>query len=87
MYWLLINGYSYWIVLLLAIVNAGFMARVFIIFHDCTHNAYFKTLDEIKISVSLRTGFRSLYFRLYDEETKKLVSFKRAEELVKSRKL
>jgi omega-6 fatty acid desaturase (delta-12 desaturase) len=49
MYWLLINGYSYFIVLLLAIINAGFMARIFIIFHDCTHNAFFKSINLNKV--------------------------------------
>lgn len=43
MYWLLANNYSYWIILPLAIINAGFLARIFIIFHDCTHGAFFKS--------------------------------------------
>jgi omega-6 fatty acid desaturase (delta-12 desaturase) len=45
MYWLLMHKYPYLIVLLLAIINAGFMARVFIIFHDCTHNAFFRSIN------------------------------------------
>jgi acyl-lipid omega-6 desaturase (Delta-12 desaturase) len=36
-------GISYWISLLLAIPAAGFMVRTFIIFHDCGHNAFFRS--------------------------------------------
>lgn len=31
---------SYWITLALAVVSAGFLARIFIIFHDCAHGAF-----------------------------------------------
>jgi len=34
-------GVSYWITLALAVVAAGFMARIFIIFHDCGHGSFF----------------------------------------------
>jgi omega-6 fatty acid desaturase (delta-12 desaturase) len=33
--------YSYWITLLLSIVAAGFLIRIFIIFHDCGHRSFF----------------------------------------------
>ena len=36
-------SWSYWLTLLLAIPAAGFMMRVFIIFHDCGHGSFFKT--------------------------------------------
>lgn len=42
MYLLIRTGYPYWMVLLLAIPAAGFMIRIFIIFHDCSHNSFFK---------------------------------------------
>lgn len=32
---------SYWLMLPLAIVAAGFLARIFIIFHDCGHGSFF----------------------------------------------
>lgn len=32
---------SYWLTLILAIFAAGFMVRVFIIFHDCGHGSFF----------------------------------------------
>lgn len=32
---------SYWLTLLLAIPTAGFMVRLFIIFHDCGHQSFF----------------------------------------------
>jgi len=34
---------SYWLVLPLAILAAGFLARIFIIFHDCSHGSFFKS--------------------------------------------
>jgi len=34
---------SYWLTLLLAIPAAGFMIRIFIIFHDCGHGSFFKS--------------------------------------------
>lgn len=34
---------SYWLMLPLAIVAAGFLARIFIIFHDCGHASFFKS--------------------------------------------
>jgi acyl-lipid omega-6 desaturase (Delta-12 desaturase) len=35
--------YPYWITLILALVASGFLVRIFIIFHDCGHGAYFKS--------------------------------------------
>ena len=34
---------GYWLTLFLAIPTAGFMVRIFIIQHDCGHNAFFKS--------------------------------------------
>jgi omega-6 fatty acid desaturase (delta-12 desaturase) len=34
---------SYWITLALALPAAGFLVRIFIIFHDCCHGSYFKS--------------------------------------------
>lgn len=34
---------SYWITLALAVPTAGFLIRIFIIFHDCGHGSYFKS--------------------------------------------
>lgn len=34
---------SYWLTLLLAFPTAGFMMRIFIIFHDCGHGSFFKS--------------------------------------------
>ena len=41
MYWSL--RVSYWLTLALAVPTAGFMVRIFIIFHDCGHGSFFKT--------------------------------------------
>ena len=35
---------GYWLTLLLAIPTAGFMVRCFIIFHDCCHGSFFRTM-------------------------------------------
>jgi omega-6 fatty acid desaturase (delta-12 desaturase) len=40
---LLSSEYPYWMILLLAIVTAGFYTRVFIIFHDCCHFSFFNS--------------------------------------------
>lgn len=34
---------SYWLTLAIAPLAAGFMIRIFIIFHDCTHGAFFRS--------------------------------------------
>ncbi len=34
---------GYWLTLLLAIPAAGFLVRLFMIFHDCTHGSFFKS--------------------------------------------
>ncbi|WHX66252.1 fatty acid desaturase [Peribacillus frigoritolerans] len=33
---------SYWLALVPAVFAAGFLTRIFIIFHDCTHHSFFK---------------------------------------------
>ncbi len=35
--------YSYWLTVLLIIPAAGFLIRIFIIFHDCGHHSFFKS--------------------------------------------
>jgi acyl-lipid omega-6 desaturase (Delta-12 desaturase) len=35
------RAYPYWITLALAVVAAGFMVRIFILFHDCCHGSFF----------------------------------------------
>jgi acyl-lipid omega-6 desaturase (Delta-12 desaturase) len=34
---------SYWLTLLLSVFAAGFLTRIFIIFHDCGHGSFFKS--------------------------------------------
>ncbi len=41
MYWSL--SWSYWITIGLAMVNAGFLVRIFIIQHDCGHQSFLKS--------------------------------------------
>lgn len=35
------SGYSYWITFGLTVLAAGFLVRIFIIFHDCCHGSFF----------------------------------------------
>jgi omega-6 fatty acid desaturase (delta-12 desaturase) len=37
------EGYSYWYTLILAIVAAGLLVRIFIIFHDCCHGSFLRS--------------------------------------------
>jgi len=46
---------SYWLTLLLSVFAAGFMVRIFIIFHDCGHGSFFKSKRLNKI-VGIFTG-------------------------------
>ena len=41
MFWTL--HISYWLTLAVAVAAAGFMVRIFIIFHDCGHGSFFKS--------------------------------------------
>jgi len=41
MYFSIIAGYSYLIILGLAVVAAGLLVRIFIFFHDCAHQSFF----------------------------------------------
>jgi len=36
-----LHGFPYWITLLLSVAAAGFLVRIFILFHDCCHVAFF----------------------------------------------
>jgi acyl-lipid omega-6 desaturase (Delta-12 desaturase) len=36
-------GMPYWFILIFAPVTSGFLVRTFILFHDCTHNSFFKS--------------------------------------------
>jgi omega-6 fatty acid desaturase (delta-12 desaturase) len=38
-----ISRVSIWLTAPLAVLAGGFLVRIFIIFHDCTHNSFFKT--------------------------------------------
>ena len=35
---------GYWLTLILAVPTAGFMVRCFIIFHDCCHGSFLRTM-------------------------------------------
>jgi omega-6 fatty acid desaturase (delta-12 desaturase) len=48
-------GISYWLTLGLAVLAAGFMVRIFIIFHDCGHGSFFKSQKMNKI-IGIITG-------------------------------
>lgn len=50
---------SYWLTLALAIPTAGFMVRIFIIFHDCGHGSFFKS-QRANHLVGILTGILTL---------------------------
>jgi len=55
--------FTYWITLGLSVVTAGFLVRIFIIFHDCGHGSFFKSSRANKI---VGTILGSLVFTPYD---------------------
>lgn len=57
-------GMSYWLVLPLIVLAAGFLVRLFIIFHDCCHLSFFKSRRANRI-VGYITGL--LAFTPYDQ--------------------
>ncbi len=46
---------SYWLTLLLSVFAAGFLIRMFIIFHDCGHGSFFKS-KKLSTIVGVATG-------------------------------
>ena len=54
---------SYWITLGLALLAAGFLVRIFIIFHDCGHGSFFKSSRASRI---IGTILGSLVFTPYE---------------------
>ncbi|MBA4408640.1 MAG: fatty acid desaturase [Odoribacter sp.] len=55
---------SYWLTALLIIMAAGFLVRLFIIFHDCGHGSYFKSQ---KVNRIVGMFFGILAFTPYDK--------------------
>jgi len=55
---------SYWITLGLSVFAAGFLVRIFIIFHDCGHGSFFRSK---KANEVIGTIFGSLAFTPYDQ--------------------
>ena len=57
---------SFWLTLPLSILTAGFMVRIFIIFHDCGHGSFFKS-RQANVWLGRITGF--LVFTPYQRWT------------------
>src|SRR5688572_994359 len=54
---------GYWLTLLITIPAAGFMVRMFIIFHDCCHGSFFKTpLANNRLGLLLGVAVWTPYF-------------------------
>ena len=53
MYWSLFI--SYWLTLALSVLAAGFMVRLFVIFHDCAHGSFFAS-QRANTAVGIFTG-------------------------------
>jgi acyl-lipid omega-6 desaturase (Delta-12 desaturase) len=43
------HGYSYLVTLALSVAAAGFLVRIFVLFHDCTHNSFFASYQANRI--------------------------------------
>ncbi len=56
-------GISYWITLGLSLLAAGFLIRIFIIFHDCGHGSFFKSSRTSRV---VGTILGALVFTPYD---------------------
>jgi omega-6 fatty acid desaturase (delta-12 desaturase) len=56
-------GISYWITLGLSVFAAGFLVRIFIIFHDCGHGAFFRSARANRV---VGTILGALVFTPYD---------------------
>jgi len=54
---------SYWITLGLSVIAAGFLVRIFIIFHDCGHGSFFKSSRANRITGTI---LGSLVFTPYE---------------------
>lgn len=39
--WMVNNSYAWWLILTVGTIASIFLIRIFIIFHDCTHNSFF----------------------------------------------
>lgn len=61
LWYLMVRSLStgYWLTLLLAIPAAGFLIRIFIIFHDCGHGSFFKSKKANQM-VGIFTGILTL---------------------------
>ena len=57
-------GTTYWLTLALAVLAAGFLVRLFIFFHDCTHRSFFAS-DRANTIVGYILGV--LTFTPYEE--------------------
>ncbi|KMK94740.1 fatty acid desaturase [Rossellomorea marisflavi] len=51
---------SYWLALVPIILAAGFLTRIFIIFHDCTHYSFFKS-RKVNRAVGTAMGIMTLF--------------------------
>lgn len=51
---------SYWLTLAFAVVTAGFVIRIFIIFHDCCHQSFFKN-RKLNSIVGTITGIITMF--------------------------
>ena len=51
---------SYWLALVPIVAAAGFLVRIFIIFHDCTHHSFFKNRHANRI-VGTAMGVLTLF--------------------------
>ena len=61
MIYLVKHNYPYWSILLLSLLAAGFLVRVFIFFHDCGHNSLFKSPRANRITGYIFAGILGIW--------------------------
>lgn len=59
---------SYWLTLVLSIVNGGFLVRIFIIFHDCCHYSFFKNKKANQIIGTITGVITMVPYSLWQHE-------------------
>jgi len=59
---------SYWLVLPLAVIAAGFLVRIFIIMHDCGHQSFFKSKKANDITGYIAGVFTFTPYRKWTKE-------------------
>ena len=59
---------SYWLTLGISIIAAGFLMRIFIIFHDCSHGSFFESKRANRVMGIFAAGFIFTPYHKWQED-------------------